>query len=673
MRALIILILCVFFNTAFGEVIVVDRYLPYSGLGKSVTYFEDQTAKLDLQGVMQKSAQGKFKYADAEILNLGNSKAACWIKVSYINKINDKIYLVVDISNIESIDLFYTDAQGEISQVHSGSLAPFAEGVVASKNYIFNLPRGYYPTKIQEVYLRLKTNNIMVVPLKIATTEQMLGGLQATDRFESIYIGILIALFFFNFSVYIRSRDQTYLYYSVYLVAVFVYLVLYFNGYGYLLGRNAQYFINAYPHLFLGVGQLAGIAFSNNFLNLEKVLPKARWVIKVLMVCWVVAICFCVLGFKSESTSIVRAMAGLSTLVLWSVGIAAYVKGYKPALYYVCAWTFVLLTTVWIVLTLYNVFPYNAFSFQIAPLCLIFELLLLSLALGDRLKQLNRQTLEVQADKLRMQEENLALVNGLNERLERVVESRTKALKKIVQSLEAANADKSRLFSIIAHDLRSPFNSLISLLSLNDMDMLTFQDVKLLLNDSRKNIDNIHNTLNNLLYWAQSQMQGITTAPSRFNVRKMVEELMLVYQPLVAKKNIRTEIIIADDKDVFADLDQVKLVMRNLIDNAIKFTPHDQYIHIKVWGNEAHLFVDVCNPVAGEVNLDKLKSTPAGNTSYGTSNERGIGLGLHLCRDFIEKNGGVLKVSKEDKCVVLRFNLPKYLIDVAPAKLVEPV
>jgi signal transduction histidine kinase len=663
MRLIIVLLLCVFSIRVSGEVIVVDRYLPFSGLGKSITYFEDHSGKLDLEGAIRKSDSGAFKQSNVDILNFGNGKAAYWIKLSYINKINDKIYLVVDISNIESIDLFYKDQTGKVTQVHSGSMASFSEGVISSKNYIFNLPQGYYPTKIQDVYLRFRTDNVMVIPLKIATTEQMLGGLHAAERFESIYVGILIALFFFNFSVYIRSRDRTYLYYSIYLVCVFVYLVLYFNGYSYVLGRGAQHFINSYPHLFLGFGNLAGIAFSYNFLNLKKVLPKTRRLIIGLMICWAVAICFCVLGFKTQSTSIVRAMAGLSTLVLWSIGIAAYRKGFKPALSYVLAWTFVLLTTIWIVLTMYNILPYNAFSFQVAPLCLIFELLLLSLALGDRLKQLNRQALEVQADKLRVQEENLALVNNLNERLERVVESRTRTLKKTVQSLEAANADKNRLFSIIAHDLRSPFNSLISLLSLNDMDMLTFEDVKLLLNDSRKNIDNIHNTLNNLLYWAQNQMQGIKTAPTRFNVRVMLEELMLVYQPLIVKKNIRTEIVIDDDKDVFADLDQVKLVMRNLIDNAIKFTPPNQYINIKIWGNEAHLYVDVCNPVAGTVNLTQLDQKPAGQTSYGTSNERGIGLGLHLCRDFVEKNGGSLKVSKEGACIVLRFNLPKFVID----------
>jgi signal transduction histidine kinase len=240
-----------------------------------------------------------------------------------------------------------------------------------------------------------------------------------------------------------------------------------------------------------------------------------------------------------------------------------------------------------------------------------------------------------------------------------------------VHSLEMANADKTRIFSIIAHDLRSPFNSLISLFSLNDMDLLTFDDVKMLLSDSRKSVDNIHNTLNNLLYWAQSQMKGIITTPTRFNMRVMVEDLMLVYQPLIRKKDIKTHIVVDDDDDVFADLNQINLVMRNLIDNAIKFTPLGCYINIRIWGNTSYIYIDVCNPVSNILNVDRLIRKETSEPSYGTSNERGVGLGLHLCRDFVEKNKGQLKVSKEEECVVLRFNLLKFVNEPSAAVAVQ--
>lgn len=660
MRSLIIIFLCLFSVASYSEVIVIDKDLPYSSLGKSVSYYKDGKANLNLSQVMQADARGEFLKSGADILNFGSSNSAYWIKASYLNKSDDKAFLVLDISSIEDIDVYTEDGKGGFIRTHAGSLAPVNPNVITSSNYIFNLPKGGNNAKPETVYLRLKTHNILLVPLKMAISESLLAGVNAMQRLETMYIGILVALFFFNLSVYITSKDKTYLFYSLYLVSLFIYVVFYFRGYSYLFGEDVRYFINAYPSVFLSIGAMSGIAFACTFLNLQVVLPWARKVVKLLMAGWLLVVIISLTGNKSVSSMFSQIFSVITMLTVWTLGILAYSRGYKPALYFIIARASVCLITLWLVLSLVNIFPYNELTFQIAPLGFIFELLLISLAMGDRLKDIKRVSVAEQSDKLKIQEENLYLISSQNERLEKVVESRTKALKKIVQSLETANADKNRLFSIIAHDLRSPFNSLISLFSLNDMDMLTFEDVKMLLNDSRKNIDNIHNTLNNLLYWAQSQMQGITTAPSRFNVRVLVEDLMLVYQPLITKKNIKTNFIVDDDSDVIADLNQINLVMRNLLDNAIKFTPLDRYIHIRIWGNESHLYVDVCNPVAGTLNVDKLSDKEGNQPSYGTSNERGVGLGLHLCRDFIEKNKGQLKVSKEEDCIVLRFNLPKF-------------
>jgi signal transduction histidine kinase len=659
MRLSLLLFLCLFFGRASSQVILIDQQLPYKSLGQSVSYFKDDSARLNLSEVIHLDQQRKFTRSDVPLLNFGNSGAAWWVKISYLYRLTDRAHLVLDIATIDSIDFFSKTSTGKYHHLHTGSVGYQSPELTSSNNYIFNLNDDSHGAAVQTVYLRLRSNNILIVPLKIAICDTLITGLNTKERLEAIYTGILIALFFFNFFVFISSRDRTYFYYSLYILALFFYVVFYVKGYGYLFGHSFRQFINAYPHIFLGVGTIAGIIFSSSFLNLKVVLPQSGRFIQALIAIWLSIILIGVLGFKSLGCSLAQLFSAISTITLWFLGLIAYSKGYKPALYYLVAWAFVSLATMWLVLNLVNVFPYSELTFHLAPLGFVFELLLLSLAMGDRLKDLKKGRQEIHSDKLKMQEENLYLISTQNERLEKVVDSRTKALKKIVQSLEAANADKNRLFSIIAHDLRSPFNSLISLLSLNDMDLLTFEDVKMLLNDSRRNIDNIHNTLNNLLYWAQSQMQGITTAPSRFNMRVLIDDLFLVYQPLLTRKNIKIEFIVDKDDDVYADLNQINLVMRNLIDNAIKFTPHNQFIRIRVWGADNSVYVDVCNPVVGTPDITKLSAGQEGRPTYGTSNERGVGLGLHLCRDFVERNNGTLRVSKVDNCVVLRFCLPK--------------
>ncbi|MCX2480691.1 sensor histidine kinase [Pedobacter sp. MC2016-15] len=660
MRFLLGFLLCLITFTSQSEVIVIGKKLPYESLGKSVTYFRDQQGKLTLQEIISADRNHQFSKSKADVLNFGNSKDACWIKISYSNPVGDAAHLVIDNSNIEEIDYYAEATPGKFAHIHTGSIAPIDPRVVTGSKYIFNLPEDVQGDQVQVVYLRLKSNNILLAPVKIGLSQHLISGIDRIDRFESITIGILLALFLFNVSVYIKSRDLTYLFYSVRILALVTYLVCYFLGYAYLLGPDARYWINTHPHVFLGIGSLAGIAFSYRFLTVEVTLPWAAKWLYLLGAGWVFLSVVSLLGYKSLGSDISQLLSPVTIIGLWGLGLWAYLKGYKLAMYFVVSWSFVCISTIGLVLSLAGIIPYYDNFLHFVPLGFIFELLMLSLALGDRLKEMKKLRLQEHGDKLRVQEENLYLISSQNERLERIVESRTRALKKMVQSLEAANADKTRIFSIIAHDLRSPFNSLISLFSLNDMDLLTFEDVKMLLNDSRKNIDNIHNTLNNLLYWAQSQMKGITTAPSRFNIRAMVEDLIMVYQPLINKKDIRIDLVVDDDSDVYADLNQINLVVRNLIDNAIKFTPLGYYIRIRIWGSVNHIFIDICNPVTDVMNIDRFVSKEHHEPSYGTSNERGVGLGLHLCRDFVAKNKGVLKVSKEEECVVLRFNLPKF-------------
>lgn len=660
MRSFIIFLLSFISVATYSEVIVVNNNLPYKNIGRSVTYFKDGEASLSLSQVIAADHMGAFRQSFSDIFNFGNSSAAYWLRVNYINKTDDQIFLIIDALSIEEIDLYSMAGNSRYQHVHSGSIALPNRNVITDNNYIFNLPETTGNPLVQTVYLRVKANNTLLVPIKLASAQGLIKGLNAMQRVEAICGGVLMAIFLFNISVFIKSKDRAYFYYSVYILALFFFVILYFRGYSYLFGDSFRLFINQYPHLFLSVGAAAGMAFTFSFLNLKTIVPWSENVIKALTVSWIFVFILSALGYKSVCSDISQILSAVTAVTVWSLGVLCYYRGFKPAIYFVIAKTFIWIGAVYIALSISNIFPYHELSFQLAPVGFIFELLMLSLALGDRVKEMRKARIEVHADRLKIQEENLYLVSTQNERLEKVVESRTRSLKKIVQSLEAANADKNRLFSIIAHDLRSPFNSLISLFSLNDMDMLTFDDVKMLLNDSRKNIDNIHNTLNNLLYWAQSQMQGITTAPSRFNMRILINDLMLVYQPLITKKCISTEIIVNDDNDVIADQNQISLVMRNLIDNAIKFTPLQGHITITIWGDGKNVYVDVCNPVAGVVDVDLLTQKERRQPSYGTSNERGVGLGLHLCKDFVEKNMGVLKVTRDGNCVVLRFNLPKF-------------
>jgi len=653
----IIVFLCI--TQSFGQKIIhLGANFPYQNIGKYVRYLEDKTKELQLDDIKKLDQQGKFRTSDLEILSLGNKRAAFWINIQYVNQSNSKAFLVLDAPNIESIDVYFNAVDGTPAKLHSGSLASESPTVIASNNYIFNLADS--SPGVQSVYIRVITNNLLVLPIKLATSETLIANGPKKARYESLYIGALVILFLFNLFLYLSFKDHTFLYYSLYVGAFFIYLIFYLRGYSYFFGADFRRFINLYPHVFLSVSCVSSAIFSIKFLDVKRKLPQLMIYYQVVIGIWGGVFLMSAFGYKGIVAGLVGYLIFGSSVFLWFAGMKSYLNGHKPALYYILAWGFLSISILWITLILFGVFPYTDAAFYIVPAGTTIELLLLSFALGARFNDIRKQ--------------NLSLVNTQKARLEKLVQGRTLKLNQsvsmlkertfeldqTVKTLEHTNAVKNKLFSIIAHDLRSPFNSLMSIFSLKDMNALDFEELKMLLNESRKNIENIHTTLDNLLYWAKSQMDGVTARPELFDLNSVVTELMSVYQPLSRRKSIDIVLAAPHELWVYADPNQIQLVLRNLFDNAIKFTPLRQTITIAAHPDGTSARVCVSNPVSdiAKINVEHFNAGEAYSPAYGTDNERGVGLGLHLCREFVYQNGGEFQVKVADEQVLFGFTLP---------------
>lgn len=639
---------------ASAQVINLDSNLNYRNLGKSISYFEDKAANLNLEQVQDLSKKGQFKRGKAEILNLGNTKSAFWLRIDYTSNETKTNYLLLDVPNIEYIDCYTHTDQG-ILHLKAGSILPSGPGVITTNNFIFELPIQPKNSAVKTLWLRLKTNNILIVPIKMATSENFVQGKSVKNSLEIIYIGILLTLFVFNIFLYFSIKDKTYLYYSLYVFSLAVYVVTYLRGYSYLLGTDFRILINLYPHIFLSISIIASILFSQKFLNLKSLPSIWNKAYNMLIIGSVVMFVTSLFGFKSISATLAQLISIVASVVLWTSGLIAYRRGHKPAKYYILAWTFIAVTVVAIVLSMEGIITYHDYSFEFVPIGSTIELLLLAFALGDRYRTIINNEQKVR-------DENYALIQTQNQRLENLVEERTLKLSETIQQLQASNSVKNKLFSIIAHDLRSPFNSLISIFSLKDTDLLTHDELKMLLNENKKNIDTIHNTLNNLLYWAKSQMEGIKTNPGSFSLKQLIDELSLVYTPLIQAKGIHIHLQSTAQNMVYADENQIQLVLRNLIDNAIKFTPPAHSISIQLTTKQKHMEICVSNTVsdASVLNIDSMANPDAFEITHGTGQEKGIGLGLHLCREYIKGNGSELQVKIKDQQVSFCFELPLY-------------
>jgi len=638
---------------AIAQVIYLNDNTPYSNIGKQVTYFEDKDASLTIDEVKTFEKAGKFKPSESNVLNLGNTKSAFWIKINYVNQSTGKAYLIADMPNIEYIDCYTDNTDGTWVQFKSGFLIPSSTKVKSENRYTFSLPQNSNQTDVQHIFIRVKSDNYLPLPLKMATSDTLVAGPTFRDYLEIVFMGVLLSLFVYNIFLYMNMRDKLYLYYCLYVPGLFIYVSLYLRGYSYLLNSEIRKIINLYPHAFLSVTVIFGILFCRRFLNLRVTAPKFLKIYLALIFFCVILFFVSILGYKGIAANYTQILMFVSPIILWISGFVAYRSGHTPAKYYILAWSFIALAILIVILTLSKILPFTDYTFDLLPIGSAIELLLLSFAMGYRYNLVIKREQHTR-------DENLMLVNDQNLRLEHIVKERTLKLSDTITELELSNSVKNKLFSIIAHDLRSPFNSLTGIFALKDMDMLTLEDYKMLLTENQKHIETINSSLNNLLYWARRQMEVVNSVPTTFDLKPFIEKLLLVYLPLIHKKGILTDINLSDSFSAYADEDHVQLILRNLIDNAIKFTPTGNEIGIalKNHGNMVEICVwnTINNPE--QFDVEDIRNPKAGGATYGTENEKGIGLGLTLIREYIKANDSKLNIDLLGNKVSFSFDLP---------------
>lgn len=229
------------------------------------------------------------------------------------------------------------------------------------------------------------------------------------------------------------------------------------------------------------------------------------------------------------------------------------------------------------------------------------------------------------------------------------------------EELERLNAVKDKFFSIISHDLRSPINALAGLLDILDKGGLSEEDLSIHIRELKSRFNHTRSLLNNLLDWTLLQMDKLNLQAAKINVKQIVEDNIQMIESITSKE-VKLISRIESDVIAFADSNTFNLVVRNLITNAIKFTNEGGEIEIgaKEKGPDWLVYIKDSGIGMSKEVIEILFDKTAPYTTRGTANEKGTGLGLILCKEFVEKNGGKIWVeSVEGSGSTFWFTLPK--------------
>ena len=231
------------------------------------------------------------------------------------------------------------------------------------------------------------------------------------------------------------------------------------------------------------------------------------------------------------------------------------------------------------------------------------------------------------------------------------------------QELVKLNADKDRFMSILAHDLRSPFNGILGLLSLilEDIHKFSMDELVDLLMEMDKSAKNVYSLLEDLLIWSKSQSGNLLIMPERINLKLVCDEVMELLTITAKNKRITLKLSANDKMFVFVDMNMMRTVIRNLVSNAIKFTPKGGEIELRVDQKTEHYEVTVADNGVGMTpeKIARLWDYAKPQTTPGTEGESGTGLGLLLCKEMVTRFGGEIWVkSEKNKGTEFIFSVP---------------
>jgi len=265
----------------------------------------------------------------------------------------------------------------------------------------------------------------------------------------------------------------------------------------------------------------------------------------------------------------------------------------------------------------------------------------------------NERTNEISQNNniLLQQTDNLNTVNALLEQRQQQIEEQTDELRAINEHLLEVNATKDKFFSIIAHDLKNPFGSLLGFVELLKKNFKTWDEERkektISIIDSSSRV--IFDLLENLLYWSRTQTNSIRFEPKFILLSKIVKGNLLLLKESYSNKKISVKTNIPNGIQVFADEDMLNTIIRNLLSNAIKFTSENGNIELKCEFSDQGIAINIKDSGIGITDeiKDKLFQIGESVIRQGTIGERGTGLGLILCKEFVEKHGGIISFETE--------------------------
>jgi signal transduction histidine kinase len=570
--------------------------------------------------------------------SLGFDRSVHWFRFDVLNKTKSSDwYLEIPFPQLDHVEVYVPDRTGSWALQFSGDLYPVSTRPLLHRNFVF--PLKFTSDLTTPVIIKLQSTSSLQLPLRFWSPDGFRDANLDQQFAHGLFYGVMIIMVLYNLLLYVTIRDASTLLYAIALLAG-TNIIAYLHGYGfyYLYPENPEW--NA---LFASISApffiLASIALTRSFLGLNQISkPADRSLIALAFVTAFVAV-LTMGGYISFVPLNVLAILGFILILLST--LICFFKGYRPARLFLLAWIGILLMGMCLALQNLGLLHSGWIISTGLYAGVVLETLVLSLALTDRINELRRQNKEIKDHQLRIETDARA-------KLEHEVAQRTDEIVRKHLQLEQTNAVKDKLFSVVSHDLKGPLKTLKGIMEGVQLGALSREELQELMTRIGDQLNLTSDFLDNLLQWSRTQLHGDTFVPYRekFSIRDLVEQCVRLLAADFDQKRILLKVTVNSDATVVADRNMIETVLRNLITNALKFTMPGGRVEVLVSRQDELVRVDVRDNGIGipSDGIDKL-FTLQGVTTAGTREEKGTGIGLVVCKEFVERNNGRIKVT----------------------------
>jgi len=607
--------------------------IEFQALGPALELFQDRSRKLDIQDL----AQMRFEPSAAQIPNPGFSQDTFWLRFSLHNPGPEPVERLLELAhpNIDWIS-FYRPSSSHPSGFErsaTGRGHPFAQREVQHRHFVF--PLSLPPQSTQTFYLQTRSTSSYYLDLQLHTATAFMQKERAIQLGFGFYYGLIFVMIFYNLVLWISTRDRNYFYYVLTLLSLHGLFQLANNGLGYeYLWPEAVWWNNHCLGLFLGSSVFFTLHFGQSFLQTATQTPRLHQLMSVLK--WI-GLGLGVLNLMPDGSFLSQFSISLNTPVgivsvglIWFVALRVLLQGYQPARFFVIAWSSLLLGALITGFAALGWLPTGFWTTQALQLGTGLEVILLSLAVGDRLRR-------TQAEVIQAQEERLSQERKAKQAQERLVE-RLKKLDRL----------KDEFIANISHELRTPLNGIIGITesmidgATGELSKPQKYNLSLVIASARR----LFHLVSDLIDFSQLKHREIRLQTKPVWLKEVVEVVLKLSQPLVGNKELKLiNAVQADLPPIQADEDRLQQILHNLIGNAIKFTAAGE-VQVSAQVTRDHLEITVSDTgpgIAPEDHERIFKSFEQADGSM-TREHGGSGLGLAITRQLVELHRGQIRL-----------------------------